>query len=56
MISIILPTYNRSSILNQTIDCVLEQSYTDYELIIINDYSSDNTENVIKSYNDNRIK
>ena len=38
MISIILPTYNRSSILNQTIDCVLEQSYTDYELIIINDY------------------
>ena len=56
MISIILPTYNRSSILNQTIDCVLKQSYTDYELIIINDYSSDNTENVIKSYNDNRIK
>ena len=37
MISIILPTYNRSSILNQTIDCVLKQSYTDYELIIIND-------------------
>jgi len=50
MISIILPTYNRSAIINRTIDCVLNQSYTDYELIIINDCSSDDTEKVIKSY------
>ena len=56
MISIILPTYNRSAIINRTIDCVLNQSYTDYELIIINDCSSDDTEKVIKSYDDKRIK
>ena len=52
MISIILPTYNRSAIINRTIDCVLNQSYTNFELIIINDCSSDDTEKVIKSYDD----
>ena len=56
MISIILPTYNRSAIINRTIDCVLNQSYTNFELIIINDCSSDDTEKVIKSYDDKRIK
>ena len=56
MISIILPTYNRGSILDKTINCVLEQTYTHFELIIIDDNSNDNTKDVVNSYNDSRIK
>ena len=57
MISIILPTFNRSSILESTIKCILNQTFEDYELIVINDYSTDNTKTVIKYYQkqDNRI-
>ena len=58
MISIILPTFNRSSILESTIKCVLNQTFEDYELIIINDASNDDTINIIKQFKviDGRIK
>lgn len=54
-ISIILPTYNWEKYLKETIDSVLDQTFIEFELIIINDCSQDWTENVIKTYNDNRI-
>ena len=58
MISIILPTFNREKILTTTIDCILNQTFEDYELIIINDASNDNTESIIKKYQtkNNKIK
>ena len=58
MISIILPTFNRDSMIAYSIECVLSQSFIDYELIIVNDCSSDNTEEIIKNYchQDQRIK
>ena len=58
MISIILPTFNRSTILSSTIQSVLNQTFKEYELIIINDCSSDNTKTVIAEYQqkDRRIK
>ena len=57
-ISVILPTYNRADILNRTIKNVLNQSYSEFELIIINDASCDETLNVVKKYisKDARIK
>lgn len=57
-ISVILPTYNRSNILDLTIRNILNQSYLEFELIIINDASKDNTLNIIKKYlsKDTRIK
>ena len=58
MISIILPTFNRDSIIASSVECVLSQSFIEYELIIVDDCSSDNTENIIRNYcnQDQRIK
>ncbi len=56
IVSIILPTYNRADVLPRAIDSVLAQSFTDYELIIIDDGSEDATECVVKQYSDPRIR
>ena len=47
-ISIIMPTYNDSSTIIDTIDSVANQSYNNWQLIIMNDGSTDNVEDVIK--------
>jgi glycosyltransferase involved in cell wall biosynthesis len=59
-ISVILPTYNGGTrgdgkYLKQAIESVLNQTYENFGLIIINDGSKDNTEEIIQSYKDNRI-
>lgn len=55
-ISVILPVYNAQAFLRESIDSILEQSFTNFELIIINDGSTDNSLNIIQSYSDKRIK
>lgn len=54
-ISVIMPTYNGSRSIKESIDSILAQTFNDFELIIINDGSRDNTKNIIKSYEDRRI-
>lgn len=54
--SIIVPTYNRVNYLFKCIDSVLDQTYDKFELIIIDDGSTDNTEELVKKYSDKRIK
>ncbi len=54
-ISVIMPVYNGEKYLREAIDSILNQSYCDFEFIIINDCSSDSTEEIIKSYDDSRI-
>ena len=56
LLSIIIPTYNRANILPNTIRSVLAQTYGNWELILVDDKSTDNTEEVIKSFTDKRIK
>ncbi|MBK7712972.1 MAG: glycosyltransferase family 2 protein [Bacteroidales bacterium] len=56
LVSIIMATYNRANLLGRAIESVLRQTYTNIELIIVNDGSTDDTESVLKSYNDSRIK
>ncbi|MEX0684771.1 MAG: glycosyltransferase family A protein [Balneolales bacterium] len=56
LISVIIPTYNRSLLLKEAIDSVLNQTYQSLEVLIIDDYSDDNTEKVVKSYKDARVK
>ena len=55
LVSVIIPTYNRVGLIGETIQSVIGQSYTNWELIIIDDGSTDDTENQIKKFNDNRI-
>lgn len=56
LFSIILPTYNRSVWLSKAINSVLSQSFHDWELIIIDDGSTDNTEETVKAIKDKRIR
>jgi glycosyltransferase involved in cell wall biosynthesis len=56
LITVGLPVYNCERYLELAINSILLQSYVDFELIIINDGSTDNTEKIIKSFNDPRIK
>ncbi|MDA3882303.1 MAG: glycosyltransferase family 2 protein [Bacteroidales bacterium] len=53
--SIVLPTYNRAHMLPKAIESVLSQTFEDFELIIVDDASTDNTVSCIKSYSDSRI-
>jgi glycosyltransferase involved in cell wall biosynthesis len=55
MVTIITITYNRAHLIGETIESVLSQSYRDFEYLIIDDGSDDNTEHVIKAFNDPRI-
>lgn len=54
--SIITPTYNRSHLIGKGIESVINQSYDNWELIVIDDGSTDNTEEIVKSFDDERLK
>ena len=49
-VSVIIPTYNRASLISRAVDSVLAQTFKDYEVIIIDDGSKDNTKEVLESY------
>lgn len=55
-VSIIMPTYNRAHIIGRAIDSVLSQSYQNWELIVVDDGGCDNTEEIVSSYSDERIR
>lgn len=50
LISIIIPTYNRAHLIGETLDSILAQTYENWECIIVDDGSSDNTDEVVKAY------
>ncbi len=51
-VSVIIPTYNRAELVCKTVDSVLQQTFTDYEIIIVDDGSTDNTEQALSRYKD----
>lgn len=55
-ISVILPVYNCEKYINETIQSVIDQTFQDFELLIIDDCSTDSTVAIIKSFNDHRIQ
>lgn len=54
--SILIPTFNKSKYLEYTIKSVLENDYKNFELLISDDHSTDNTKEILNSINDNRVK
>ncbi|CAM3645999.1 glycosyltransferase [Flavobacterium gelidilacus] len=58
LVSIIIPTYNRAHLINETLESIIGQKYSNWECIIVDDGSTDNTKEILKTYllNDKRFK
>lgn len=56
LVSVLMPVYNAGKFLRESLESILNQTYNNFEFIIVNDGSTDNSENIIKTYSDNRIK
>lgn len=56
LVSVIIPTYNRAEMLREAIESVLNQTYENFELLILDNCSPDHTSDVVASFNDLRIK
>ena len=55
-ISVILPVYNNCQLLPIAISSILEQSYLNFELLILNDGSTEDVDSIVKKFKDKRIK
>ena len=58
MVSVVMPVYNRADLVGRAIDSILNQTFTDFEFVIVDDGSTDDTPRVLKNYaeRDNRIR
>lgn len=56
LVSIIMPSYNTGAFIGETIQSVLAQTYENWELIIVDDCSTDNTDSIVAAYDDHRIQ
>ncbi|HAV76808.1 MAG TPA: glycosyl transferase, partial [Anaerolineae bacterium] len=55
-VSVIIPTYNAEAFLTETIESVLGQIYANFELIVVDDASTDKTGTIVRKFDDPRIK
>ena len=53
--SIIIPAYNRAHMIKETLESTFLQTYSNYEIIVVDDGSTDNTEEVVKSVNNSKV-
>jgi len=56
LISIVIPTYNSSKTIKRTLNSIFNQSYKNWEIIIVDAFSNDGTINLVRSYNTNKIR
>lgn len=58
LISIIIPTFNRANLISDTLNSIINQTYSNLEILVIDDHSTDNTESIVNNLikNDNRIQ
>ena len=55
MISVVIPLYNKEAIIKKSIESVLTQDYDDFDVIVVNDGSTDNSVEIVKAIHDPRI-
>ncbi|MGF1568061.1 MAG: glycosyltransferase family 2 protein [Nodosilinea sp.] len=55
VVSVVIPTFNRACLVKRAIDSVLSQTFEDYEIIVVDDFSTDHTPQVVTELNDARI-
>ena len=55
-VTVLMPAYNAGNFIAEAIQSVLNQTFRDFELLIINDGSTDNTAQIVRSFHDERIK
>ena len=56
LVSIIIPTYNRAEDLKRALQSVFDQTFTDWEVLVVDNHSIDETDSLIKSFSDPKIK
>lgn len=56
IVSVVIPTYNHAQFLKAALDSVRAQTFADWEAVVVNNYSEDNTEEIVESYHDPRIR
>ena len=55
-ISVIIPLFNKGFIISETLESVLAQTFTDFEIVIVNDGSTDDSFEIVSQYSDDRIR
>ncbi len=56
LISVVIPTYNHAHLIRKCLQSIVDQSYSNWEALVVNNYSTDNTDEVIESFSDSRIQ
>lgn len=56
MFSVVIPLYNKGALIKRTIDSVLSQSFQDFEIVVVDDGSKDDSAVFVKAYSDDRVK
>ena len=55
MISVVVPTYNSEKTILKTMSSILKQTYIKFEVLVVDNHSSDNTRRIVESFNDSRV-
>ena len=50
LVSIIIPSFNRANLIGETLDSIINQTYTNWECLVVDDGSTDKTQQVVKKY------